>query len=255
MNILFTICARAGSKGVRGKNTRYLCGKPLAYYTAAAFEEYLTSYGQAVQASLAVNTDSNLLLEQLNHTGLEYLHVKRRPDLAGDTAAKKDVIKDTLEEAEDTEGKRYEIVVDLDLTSPLRTAADIDGTIQTLLRDKNADIAYTVTDARRSPYFNMVVQDENGYYTTVIPSDFVARQQAPGCYDMNASIYAYRREYLLSSRINNRRALAWIMKDTGILDIDCEHDLELMEIIAGHLFSHHEAYGALKKRTDSYKIV
>ena len=100
MNILFTICARAGSKGVKGKNTRLLCGRPLAYYTIAAFEEYKIKYPDTQKISLAVNTDSELLNEQINHTGIEYLSVERKDSLAGDIVAKKDVIKDTLKEAE-----------------------------------------------------------------------------------------------------------------------------------------------------------
>ena len=83
----------------------------------------------------------------------------------------------------------------------------------------------------------MVKQDEDGYFRTVLQSDFVARQQAPVCYDMNASIYAYRREYLLSDRITDRKALIWVMDDTGVLDIDSEEDWELMQVIVSYLFS------------------
>ena len=183
MNILFTICARAGSKGVRGKNVRCFCGIPLVYYTVAAFEEYKTKYGLADKIHLAVNTDSELLIEQLNSIETEYVLIERKESLAGDVIAKKDVIKDTLLEMEQLKGTAYDTVVDLDLTSPLRTAEDINGTLQTLLEDIDADISYSVTEARRSPYFNMVSENENGYYTTVLPSAFVARQQTPACYD------------------------------------------------------------------------
>lgn len=255
MNILFTICARAGSKGVKGKNTRLLCGRPLAYYTIAAFEEYKIKYPDTQKISLAVNTDSELLNEQINHTGIEYLSVERKDSLAGDIVAKKDVIKDTLKEAEQLSNVKYDIVVDLDLTSPLRAAEDIKGTIQALLEDEGADIAYTVVESRRSPYFNMVSKNENGYYSTVIASEFVARQQVPACYEMNASIYAYRRDYLLSSRLNERNAKIWVMKDTGILDIDSEHDLKFMELTADYVWSNDTAYLSVKKRAETYTII
>ena len=164
----------------------------------------------------------------------------------------KDVIKDTLLEMEQLKGTAYDTVVDLDLTSPLRTAEDINGTLQTLLEDIDADISYSVTEARRSPYFNMVSENENGYYTTVLPSAFVARQQTPACYDMNASIYAYRKEYLLSSRLNDRKALIWVMRDTGILDIDSEEDLKLMEVIAQYLFTEIPEYGFMLEKIKNY---
>lgn len=253
MNILFVICARAGSKGVKGKNTRLFLGKPLIYYTIAAFEEYRLKYNTADHMDLAINTDSQLLVNQLRETGIEYIYVDRKDSLAGDIVAKKDVIQDTLKEVEQSNGIIYDIIVDLDLTSPLRTAGDIAGTVRTLMEDENADIAYSVAQARRSPYFNMVLQNENGYYTTVMKSDFVARQQAPRCYDMNASIYAYRRTYLLSSQIYERKALIWIMQDTGILDIDSEDDLKMMEVIAEHIWSEEPAYASVRKKAESYQ--
>lgn len=254
MNILFTICARAGSKGVKNKNTRLFCGKPLIYYTAAAFEEYRLKCGTADRISLSVNTDSDLLLRQLDNTGIDYLYVKRKDSLAGDVVSKKDVIKDTLVNSEKLGHMRYDIVADLDLTSPLRTVQDIDGTIKVLAEDDGADIAYSVVQARRSPYFNMVSENEDGYYNTVIKSGFVARQQAPGCYDMNASIYAYRRDYLLSERLYERKALIWTMKDTGILDIDSEDDFKLMEIIAEYLFKNEAGYSSVQTRTECYAM-
>lgn len=253
MNTLFTICARAGSKGVKGKNTRLFCGKPLLYYTVAAFEEYRMKYNAADTIDLAINTDSGQLVQQMKDTGIGHLFVERKECLAGDVVAKKDVIKDTLKEAERLNGIIYDIVVDLDLTSPLRTAGDIDGTIKTLLEDEGADISYSVAEARRSPYFNMVSKNKSGYYSTVIESDFVARQQAPVCYDMNASIYAYRRDYLMSDRINDRKALIWVMKDTGILDIDSEHDLKLMETIAAYLFANNLDYKYVHEQIEKYK--
>lgn len=253
MNILFTICARAGSKGVKGKNTRLFCGKPLLYYTVAAFEEYRMNYNTADIIDIAVNTDSDPLVGQMKDTYIAHMFVERKECLAGDSVAKKDVVKDTLKEAERLNGIKYDIVVDLDLTSPLRTARDIDGTIKTLLENEGADISYSVAEARRSPYFNMVSKNESGYYTTIIESGFVARQQAPICYDMNASIYAYRRDYLMSDRINERKALIWVMEDTGILDIDSEHDLKLMETIATYLLANSSDYKYLRKRIEAYR--
>lgn len=65
----------------------------------------------------------------------------------------------------------------------------------------------------------------------------MTRQDAPQCFDMNASIYAYKREPLLNN-VNNSifdgRAVAWVMKDTAVLDIDSEEDFELLQILAGY---------------------
>lgn len=243
MNILFTICARAGSKGVKGKNTRDFCGKPLLTYTVAAYDLFCQCYGsQYDNIYLAVNTDSELLLNQMNELGVKYIPVRREENLAGDVVGKKDVIKDTLIKCEEQTEKVFDTVIDLDLTSPLRTVEDIKGTLDCLREDQNADIAFSVTNSRRSPYFNMVAQKEDGYYRTVVETKYTTRQQAPVCYDMNASIYAYERKYLLSDNVFERKAVIWNMQDTGVLDIDSEEDLELMEVIAKFLFENREKY-------------
>ncbi len=238
MNVLVTICARAGSKGVKSKNIRQFCGRPLVVYTLEVFKSFCEKVGDAFEnIQLSLNTDSEELIEQVNETGVEYILIRREQKLAGDTVSKFEVIKDTMLKSEDICKKRFDIVIDLDLTSPIRTWKDIAGTLQTLLSDADADIAYSVTDARRSPYFNMVCKGENNYYRTVNESNYVARQQAPVCYDMNASIYAYRREYLITGTMHKRKALIWHMRDTGILDIDSEDDFELLEVIFKYFVS------------------
>lgn len=248
LNVLFTICARAGSKGVKGKNTREFCGRPLAAYTVAAFSLFKQRFGEEFSdAALAVNTDSELLLKQIEALGTKYIYVPRTDELAGDVVSKKDVIKDTLIKCETKAGTTFDVVVDLDLTSPLRTVDDIKGTLKCLLENPGADIAYSVTTSRRSPYFNMVTRKEDGYYHTVLETQFTTRQQCPVCFDMNASIYAYRRAYVLESYVLPRKEVVWQMEDTGILDIDSEEDFELMEVLAEYFYRKYPKYGEVRK--------
>lgn len=235
MKTLFTICARAGSKGVANKNVRIFCGKPIVYYTLAIYEKYLQKYKYTGDENdLAVNTDSEQLIEQINARRTEYFLVKRKKELAGDRVAKVSVIQDTLLETEKSKNRQYDLVIDLDVTSPLRTLADVEGVVGKVTQNEKCNFAYSVVEARRSPYFNMVCRDEKGFFDRVILSDYVARQQAPECFDMNASIYAYAREYLMDARTENRYALVWKMEDNGVLDIDSENDFELMELIADY---------------------
>lgn len=237
MKILFTICARAGSKGVEGKNVRIFCGKPLVHYTLKIYTKYLEKYSSIHnRIELAVNTDSKLLLDQMENTA--YIYVKRKKDLAGDIVSKRDVIRDTLVEAEAMRNDKYDLVVDLDLTSPLRDLKDVEGTIDLVLLNEKCNFAYSVTDSRRNPYFNMVCRKSDGFYDRVNASNYTARQQVPECFDMNASIYVYARDYLLDMNTENRHALVWRMPDSVILDIDSESDLEIMEILAGYYWEH-----------------
>lgn len=243
MKVLFTICARAGSKGVKGKNVSMFCGKPLVYYTWKAYCLFKEQYGKKyADIDLAVNTDSEELVRQLDELGAEYIYIKREENLAGDVVSKMDVIKDTLKKTEEKNGKVYDTVMDLDLTSPFRTVKDVEGVLNALLESADADISFSVTDSRRSPYFNMVCKKEDGFYHVVTPSGFVSRQQVPVCYDMNASIYAYRREYLLNGTARDRKSAVWIMRDTAVLDIDSESDKELMEYLAPYFFKKYSDY-------------
>lgn len=255
MNILFTICGRAGSKGVQGKNTKMLCGQPIVHYTLAAYMAYLDRYQENDICVLSLNTDSELLRQQVEETKIDFVYIPRKAELTGDFVSKKDVLKDTFLETEKIIGEAFDIMVDLDLTSPIRTEEDIFQTIQTLIGDEKADIAYTVANSRRSPYFNMVKLDEDGYYRAVLPSNFVARQQAPVCYDMNASIYAYRRDYVLSDRILDRNALVWVMNDTGVLDIDSEEDWELMQVFISYFVENKVEYNNVNKALKKIKQI
>ena len=232
MNILFTVCARTGSKGAVGKNVRMFCGKPLVYYTLEVYEKYVKKYDiEQNRIDLAVNTDSEQLLKQIDGKGIKYIFIKRKEELAGDTAAKGDVIQDTLKGAERITNCEYDLVVDLDVTSPLRDLKDIEGTISMVTQNEKCNFAYSVAESRRSPYFNMVCKGVNGFYDRVIASGYTARQQVPECFDMNASIYVYARDSLLNMTAENRFALVWEMQDSVVLDIDSDMDFEIMEIL------------------------
>ena len=235
MKILFTICARAGSKGAVGKNVRKFCGKPIVHYTLEIYEKYVEKYRNSeYKVDLAVNTDSELLVEQIDQKGTEYIFVERKEALAGDVVAKGDVIRDTLLETEKMTNITYDLVVDLDLTSPLRDLADVEGTIRQVTQHEWCNFAYSVVESRRNPYFNMVRRNEAGFYDRVIPSNFTARQQTPECFDMNASIYVYERAYLLDMLLEKQFALIWKMEDSLVLDIDSDSDFEMMEMLAGY---------------------
>jgi len=84
-----------------------------------------------------------------------------------------------------------------------------------------------------------MVEEIDGEIKKVKESNFVARQQAPKVYDMNASIYCFRRDSLMHVLNNSPFDGACdiiLMKDTAVLDIDSEEDFELMEVLAEYFF-------------------
>lgn len=240
MKILFTVCARAGSKGVKSKNSRLFLDVPICYYTLSAYKLFCNKYKNQFEViQLALNTDSDELVKQFEDSNVDYIYIPRTEELGGDRVAKADVICDTLKKVEDITNCEYDYVVDLDLTSPLRTSEDIKGCIDKIVEYKDANVAYSVTNSRRQPAFNMVMQDKDGYMKVVVPSNYVSRQEAPETFDMNASIYAYRREPLLNTTtkdVFDGKCVGWVMKDTAVLDIDSEEDFELMQVLAKYFF-------------------
>ena len=147
------------------------------------------------------------------------------------------------------------MVVDLDITSPLRTVLDIKNAVDKKASRNDVDVVYSVTPSRRNPYFNMV-KEENGFFCKAIPSNFTTRQEAPVFFDMNASIYAYSPDALRNkeqSTFFNSNCDAVVMADTGILDIDSEEDYELMQVIANFLFDKKETFKEIYKKAVSWK--
>ena len=235
MKVLFTICGRAGSKGIKNKNIRDFVQKPLPYYTLSAIDLYLKKHTD-VEYDIVINSDSDILLEMMSNSGLREVDViKRDPSLAGDKVGKIDVISNCMTIMEQRKNTKYDVVVDLDITSPLRKVSDIENLLD-LHFEKKADVTTSVAPARRNPYFNQVMRTEKGV-KKVIDSNYTARQQAPEIFDMNASLYAYSPEYLLTGKgVLDGYCEVIEMYDTGILDLDHENDFALMEVIAEHLF-------------------
>ncbi len=263
MRLLFTICGRAGSKGVKNKNLKSFLGAPLVYYTLAAINEYKKLLNEDDIIDVALSTDSEELINLVeSQKSLTVFVVRRSEELSNDVVAKVAVIKDCFEHSKDYFNCEYDAVVDLDITSPLRTANDIKNVVDRKLEHPEFDAVYSVAPSRRNPYFNMV-KENNGFSEIVIPSDFTARQQVPTTFDMNASIYAYSVNALLDKNsvgFFKSNCSYVVMKDTGILDIDNEEDFELIQIVADYIYKNYSEFRAISdeaKRllTDVYTVI
>ena len=223
MKILCTICARAGSKGVANKNLRLINNKPLIVY----------SIEQAIATKLfdqiVVSSDSKEIREVALANGASFC-VDRPAELATDTAPKLPAIKHCVENAEKKFGQ-FEVIIDLDATAPLRESSDIIGALE-LLQSAQADNVITGTPAHRSPYFNLVETDVNGIVSlSKPPANVVARRQdSPQCFDMNASIYVWRRQALFANEnLFTSNTRLFVMPRERSLDIDSQADFEMVE--------------------------
>lgn len=244
-NILFTICGRAGSKGIKNKNIRNFCGYPLPYYTLSAIDLFIKRHPEN-NYKIVLNTDSIELIDLVSKNKMRSVNViKRPPELSGDLVGKVEVIRNCFESMEDECNIKFDAVVDCDITSPLRTVNDIENLLKVHF-SKTPDVTTSVTSARRNPYFNQVMKTEKGF-KKVISSNYTARQQAPEIFDMNASLYAYSPEFLRSGKgVLDGYCEITEMYDTAVLDLDHENDFELMEVIAQYLFVHKDEFKDVK---------
>lgn len=228
MNILITLCGRGGSKGIPGKNIKELNGMPLIAYSIKHAKEFANARNNV---DILLSTDDRAIKEVASSFGLESEYV--RPDyLANDTIGKIDVLKDAIKCQENKNQKQYDILLDLDITSPLRTQNDLNEGLSKLLADDNAINLFSVSKPHKNPYFNVVEDSDDGYCKLVRPSDIKSRQTAPLVFDMNASFYFYRRTFFESGCKSaiTERSLYYLMNHI-CFDLDEPLDFDMMEYL------------------------
>lgn len=228
MKLLVTIAARQGSKGVKNKNIRDLAGKPLIVHTI----DQVRRWGK--HDHLVVTTDSPEIARIARDAGAEVPFL-RPPELATDTCAKMPVLRHALIQCEQCFAARFEVVLDLDVTSPVRSVEAIEGIVR-VFEQKKPDCAFSVVRARKNPYFNMVELTPEGMarLCKVPPSGVVRRQDAPAVFEMNASMYVYDRTFLLDERYRTPlagRAAVYEMPEYSAFDIDSEIDFRFVEFL------------------------
>jgi CMP-N,N'-diacetyllegionaminic acid synthase len=227
MNILITLCARGGSKGIPGKNIRPINGRPLIDLSIHIAQSFAAKY----IADIALSTDDATIRNVAACLGLSTTY-ERPAHLATDQAGKIETIADLLEFQERTQQKKYDYVLDLDITSPLRNLSDLEAAFDLIRNDEQALNLFSVNPAARNPYFNMVEIQENGYYGLIKKGSFLTRQSAPKVYDLNASFYFYKRAFFEQDRpaTINDRSLVYVMPHI-CFDLDHPVDFEFMEYL------------------------
>jgi CMP-N-acetylneuraminic acid synthetase len=227
MNLLITLCGRGGSKGIPGKNIRPLDGRPLISISIDVAKRFAEKY----HADIALSTDDEEIKNVAALFGLN-TNYTRPENLATDAAGKIETIADLLFFEENNRNKKYDYILDLDITSPLRTFEDLEEAFDLIKNDSNALNLFSVNPANRNPYFNMVEQQPNGYFGLIKKGEFVTRQSAPNVYDLNASFYFYRRVFFESrnTKTITERSLIYVMPHL-CFDLDHLIDFEFMDYL------------------------
>lgn len=232
---LVVIPARGGSKGIKNKNIRILAGKPLIFYTIR----------EAKNAKLVdkviVSTDSPQIkkIAQALKADVPFL----RPfSLAKDTTPMYPVIRHALEYL-NNRGDKFDAVIILQPTSPLRSAEDIDKAILSLV-NSGVDSLVSVCLAKHSPYWMKVIK--NGKLFPLMGSNnSMRRQDLPKVYMPNGAIYATRAKVILKDKkILGSKVIPFIMEEEKSVDVDSLMDLHLAELL---LKQRHEKRNSYRK--------
>ena len=225
--ILCTICSRSGSKGLKNKALKKIGKLNLLEITI----------NQAIKSKLfdyvILSSDSQKYLKFGQKKNIDQL-LLRKKSLSGDKVSKLDVIKNTLLEAEKRSNSIFDIIVDLDITTPLREIKDIKKSFSKFIQGDYSNLM-SCCIAKKNPYFNMIELKKNLKLDIVVnKKKYVRRQDIPEVYIVNAAIYIWKRSTLLkTTNLFNKKTGVYLMPFYRSFDIDNLDDYLFIKKIYG----------------------
>ncbi len=222
MNPLVVIPARGGSKGILGKNIKFLGKKPLIQYTIEAAREVFSD------DHICVSTDSEEIKKVVENLGLKVPFL-RPSHLAKDESSSYDVVMHALEYYRNN-GYTPDTIILLQVTSPFRTARHI----QDSLKEYNlqCEMVVSVKTTKANPYYNLLEEGIDGWLIKSKYGKFTRRQDCPVVYEMNGAIYIINAESLfLHSMTDLIQVKKYVMDEISSIDIDSPFDWEIAELM------------------------
>lgn len=226
MKIVALICARGGSKGLPGKNIRPLASKPLVAW-AIDQARAVKRIGRVI-----VSTDSGDIADVAREFGAEVPFL-RPAELAEDNSPEWLVWRHALNFLKESDGAYPDALIVVPATAPLRAVGDLERCLDEYEKE-GADMVITVTDAHRSPYFNMVRLQSDGTVGLVIPPEgsISRRQDAPVVYDVTTVAYVAKPEFVMTRvGIFDGRVRHVYIPAERALDIDTLLDFRIAECL------------------------
>jgi len=224
--VLCIIPARGGSKGLPAKNARLLAGRPLVSYTF----DHATACPEIDR--IVFSTDSEQLAVLAREAGIDVPFL-RPAALAADDVGTVDVLLHAMDAVREEEGAPYDIVVLLHVTAPLRAPEDIRACLR-MVAEEGAENAFSVCEAQRNPYFNMIEVDREGRVALCKKGSFATRQEAPSVYELNSAVYVWPWHVLADKRaVVLPGSHLHVMPKERSVDIDDEVDFRIAERLLG----------------------
>lgn len=223
MEILYIIPARGGSKGIPRKNIKLLHGKPLIEYTIDVARELTTD------DNICVSTDDDEIIKVVEDYGLK-VPFKRPALLATDTAGTYEVLLHALSYYEQ-QGKKYDVVVLLQTTTPFRNSSHIKEALS--LYSSDIDMVVTVKEVSANPYYNCFEEDKNGFLTlSKKGGNYIRRQDAPKTWEYNGGVYVINPCSLLKNPLHKfTKVVKSEMDARSSVDLDSPLDWDFAELI------------------------
>jgi CMP-N,N'-diacetyllegionaminic acid synthase len=222
---LFIIPARAGSKGVPGKNHKVLGQYPLIQYSINYARHFVSDH------QICITTDDVAILELAKELNLAVPFVRPK-ELSSDTASANDVIQHAIQYYESV-GQFFTTVVYLQPTSPFRLKQHLIEAYQYYVNEP-VDMVVSVCESPLNPYFSLFEENEKGYLnrSKKLPEGINRRQDAPSVYTYNGSIYVISIKALQSKPLHQLEKIKkYIMPDDYLIDIDTMKDWYYAEFL------------------------
>lgn len=231
MNILFTICARGGSKGLKSKNIKPFLGKALIEHTIHFSTNAMRHYSKHYKIDTVVSSDSNEIREIVSRNE-NLVYINRPSEMSTDTYPKVPVIRHATEYMEKINDIKYDLIIDLDVTAPLRKLNEIEQIVHQIKTSQHR-VVMSAVPSRRNPYFNIVEISSNNAVKSK-DSDYLYRQAAPQTYDLTPSYYCFERTALMNiidKSVFEVECGIFILPDYYVIDIDSEEDFDTLEVL------------------------
>jgi len=227
--ILVIVPARGGSKGIKLKNIRPFNGVPLVALVGRLVQQ-LSYVDRAI-----VSTDHPKIAKVAKEAGLD-VPFMRPESISGDIVSDWDVLHHALFDIERIDRAKYDIIVMLQPTSPLRKPKHVTKTIEKLIKG-NFDAVWTVsrTDSKAHPLKQLIIKDDKLDYYDKQGAQIIARKQLTPVYHRNGAAYALTRECLVDQKTIQGQKTSAVVIEEPLISIDTEFDIALGEYIVGCL--------------------
>ena len=219
MSLLALIPARGGSKGIPRKNIKKLCGKPLIAWSIEVAQE------SDLVDKVVVSTDDEEIAEIALSYGAEVPFL-RPPELAQDETPGIDPVLHALSRL-----PKFDTLLLLQPTSPLRTASDINGILK-MFQEHQAPAAVSICESSKHPNW-MFYCGEDGTLSPFKDIQIATRrQELPNIYAVNGALYLAKTNWLRENKsFFSTDTLGYTMPSDRSVDIDSPFDWEVVEFL------------------------